>query len=315
MITRRHLYVLRFVVCLAGWALSLAAQDRETGRSKLPPPDLANIAYGPHARNVMDVWFAPSAGSAPLLLYFHGGGFVTGSKENLPASLLRACLRAGISVAAANYRLSPEVVFPAHYHDCARALQFARLHASEWHIDPRRVALAGSSAGAGTSLWIAFHDDLADPSSDDPVARQSTRVTCVMVAGAQPTYDPAVIRETAGESAARHPALTRMYGLSPDEVDTPRAHELYQAAAPLTYLTADDPPVFAYYTESWAPVPPGSRAGQGIHHPNLGRLLQKRMEALQLECVLVHKGDPGGSVIRRELAFLTKHLGLQANGS
>ena len=52
---------------------------------------------------------------------------------------------------AINYRLSPEVHFPAHYMDCARAIQFARSHAKEWNIDPARVAATGGSAGAGSS--------------------------------------------------------------------------------------------------------------------------------------------------------------------
>jgi len=289
----------------------LPAQDRESGKSNLPPPDFANVAYGPHERNVMDVWMAKTRGPAPLLLYFHGGGFVAGSKENLPASLLSACLKAGISVAAANYRLSPEVAYPAHYMDCARALQFARLHAKDWHLDPRRVALCGSSAGAGTALWIAFHDDLADKASTDPVLRESTRVSCVVVSGAQPTYDRRVIRSLVGESAAQHGVFAALHGLKPEELETPHAYELYEASAPLTYLTADDPPVFAYYTESWAPVPPGSKPGQGIHHPNLGRLLKTKMEILNLECVLVHKND-GTNVGRLRAAFLAAHLKLSA---
>lgn len=74
-------------VCLLLFAgPRIFAQDRETGASKLPPPDLDEVAYGTNARNVMDVWFAPSSkvAPAPLLLYFHGGGFSAGSKENLP---------------------------------------------------------------------------------------------------------------------------------------------------------------------------------------------------------------------------------------
>lgn len=304
--------VLRFLA-LGLWAglfagAPLRAQDSETVRSKLPPPDHANVAYGPHARNVMDVWMAKSAGQTPLLVYFHGGGFATGSKENLPASQLVAALRAGISVAAANYRLSPEVVFPAHYLDCARAIQFARHSAKAWNLDPRRVALTGSSAGGGASLWIAFHDDLVDPKSADPVARESTRVTCVAVSGAQPTYDQRVIRRIIGESAARHRVFTTMYGLKPEDLETEKAFRLFEQAAAVTYLTADDPPVFAYYFEPRAPLAPGGKAGEGIHHPNLGIFLKEKMDALKIECVLRHKDE--GNTLPAQIAFLQKHLGL-----
>lgn len=282
-------------------------QDAETGKSKLPAPDHANVAYGPHPRNVLDVWLAKSERPAPALIYFHGGGFLAGSKENLPAPLLAAARRAGISVIAVNYRLSPEVVFPAHYLDCARAVQFVRHAAKEWHIDPARVALTGSSAGGAASLWIAFHDDLAEPRSADPVARESTRVTCAAVIVAQPTYDPRVIRELVGESAARHKVFTVSYGLKPEEADSERAHRLYAEAAPLTYLTADDPPVFAYYGGSMAPVPAGAKAGEGIHHPKLGIFLKEKMDAVKVECVLRLKQD-GGNPTAAEVEFLQQHL-------
>jgi len=287
--------------------LRLVAQDAETGRSKLPPPTHADVAYGPHARNTLDVWLADSTRLTPVLVYFHGGGFVAGNKANLPAPVLAAALRAGISVVAANYRLAPEVAFPAHYMDCARAIQFVRHSALAWSIDPARVALTGSSAGAGASLWIAFHDDLADPANADPVARESTRVACVAVMGAQPTYDRRVIRQLAGEAAARHPVFANLHGLKPEELETGKAYRLYTQAAALTYLTSDDPPVFVYYSEPRGPVPPDARAGTGIHHPNLGLLLKEKMETHGLECVFLHK-DQNISVTTAEFAFLGRHL-------
>jgi acetyl esterase/lipase len=291
-------------------ATVLRAQDAETGKSKLPPPDHADVAYGPHARNVMDVWLAKSDQPTPVLIYFHGGGFVGGSKANLPASLLTAALKAGISVIAANYRFSPEVSFPSHYLDCARAIQFARHSAGAWHLDPARVALTGSSAGGGTSLWIAFHDDLADRARVDPVARESTRVSCVVVSGAQPSYDPRVIRQLVGESAARHHVLTSFYGIKADEIDSARAHALYEKASAITYLTADDPAVFAYYSEARTPVAANAKDGAGIHHPNLGLYLKEKMDALGLECVFRHR-DQGGGVVAEEIAFLKKHFSPQ----
>src|SRR5215204_6057650 len=141
-----------------------------------PAPDLVNEQYGPHERNVLDLWKAKSDKPTPLVVYIHGGGFRAGSKEGYNSSAL---LAKGISVMAINYRLSPEVAFPAHYMDCARAIQYARGHAKEWNIDPKRIGATGGSAGAGTSLWIGFHDDMADPKNGDPVLRESTRLSCM----------------------------------------------------------------------------------------------------------------------------------------
>ena len=80
-------------------------------------------------------------------------------------------------------------------HDAARALQFVRKKASEWNFDPERIGLSGGSAGACTALWLAFHDDLADPSAADPISRESTRPMCVAVEVAQTTLDPKLMRE------------------------------------------------------------------------------------------------------------------------
>ncbi len=143
-------------------------------------PTHANVSYGPYKRNVMDVWLARSDTPAPMLVSIHGGGFRGGNKK-VSNRLLSACLASGISVAAITYRLTDEAIAPAPFLDSARAIQFIRLNAAEWNIDPARMAANGDSAGAGISLWLGLHDDLADPGSDDPVLRQSTRLSCMAV--------------------------------------------------------------------------------------------------------------------------------------
>jgi acetyl esterase len=283
------------------------AQGKKKAAADKPAPDLANVKYGSHERNVLDLWKAKSDFPTPLVVFIHGGGFRGGSKEALSPQMLNGLLNRGISVMAINYRLSPEAKFPDHYMDCARAIQFARSRAKEWNLDPTRVASTGGSAGAGTSLWLAFHDDLANPKSDDPVLRQTTRLTCVAVQGAQSTYDPRVIREWIGDAAAKHPALQGFYGLKDEELDTPQAHKLYEAAAPIHYLTADDPPVFALYNEARGPLPPNARPGQGIHHITFGTKLKEQMDALKIECVIRHV-DEGGNPLQEEIDFLVKHL-------
>ncbi len=294
-----------------GTALAQQAKKKQPAK---PPPDEANVAYGSHERHVLDLWRAKSDKPTPLLVFIHGGGFRGGSKEGLSPQLLDGCRKAGISVASINYRLSPEVAYPAHYMDCARAIQFLRHKAKEWNLDPQRIAASGGSAGAGTSLWIGFHDDMADPKSDDPVLRQSTRLTCMAVMGAQSTYDPRVIKEWVGGRAHEHPALPGFYGLKEGELDSPKAHKLYEAAAPINHLTKDDPPVFALYNEPKGPLPADARPGQGIHHINFGIKLKEKMDTLKIECIVRHSDDyraSGGNANREIVEFLTKHLAAQ----
>ena len=150
--------------------------------ASVPKPTLSELAYGDHDRQVLDFWKAPSDKPTPLVFVIHGGGWMGGSKERLNRFVdAPALLKEGISVVAINYRyirnaqeLKPPVKAPLH--DAARALQFVRSKAAEWNIDKTRIAAAGASAGACSSLWLLYHDDLADPESEDPIARESTRL-------------------------------------------------------------------------------------------------------------------------------------------
>jgi acetyl esterase len=282
------------LLCLAGW--------RSFGRTfgllspSRPLPDLADVPYGPHERNVLDIWKAkPQAGQTgpvPLVVYFHGGGFRGGDKSSVPAWLIIKCLDAGISVASANYRLSQTAAFPAPMHDGGRAIQFVRYKAAELGIDPDRIAASGNSAGAGISLWVGFHDDLADPESRDAVARMSSRVCCLGVDGAQTSYDPRFIKALIGGRAHEHPALRWFYGIKSDaEADLPRTQKMYEEASPINYVTSDDPPVIMFYAEPDAPLPADAKAGQGIHHPRFGRALKSELDPLGVGCIVRHWAD------------------------
>jgi hypothetical protein len=111
-------------------------------------PTHANLKYGPHERNVMDVWLAKSEKPTPVLVSIHGGGFRGGNKSVEP-SLLNECLNSGISVVAITYRLSDVAIAPAQHLDSARAIQFIRHNATEWNLDSKRIAATGVRRGPG----------------------------------------------------------------------------------------------------------------------------------------------------------------------
>jgi acetyl esterase/lipase len=289
-----------------------------------PRPDRANVRYGPHERNVLDLWKAKPSGAGleptPIVVFFHGGAFRTGSKSHIPPRLIEACLDAGISVASANYRLSSDAPFPAPMLDGARAIQFLRKNARALGIDGTRIAASGSSAGAGIALWVGFHDDLADPNSPDPVARQSSRVVALGVDNAQCSYDPRFIKELIGGRAHEHTALRPFYGLkSVADADSPAAHALYEQAAPINYVSPDDPPAILFYFEPPGDLPPDAKPGQGIHHPRFGEALRARLEPLKIECVLHHrseyprKQDPSAAMSREMAEFFLRQFRLPSN--
>ncbi len=193
------------MVCWSSLA-SQQAPAQQTGKKQAPErpvPTIADFVYGTDsARQRFDFWKAESDTPTPLVHLIHGGGWKGGDKSGFGNNQIQKYLKEGISVAAINYRfinqameqgVTPPVKAPLL--DAARALQTLRAHAEEWNLDPQKVGATGSSAGACTSLWLALHDDLADPSSSDPVARQSTRLACVAVVGAQTSLDPQQLRE------------------------------------------------------------------------------------------------------------------------
>jgi acetyl esterase len=265
-------------------------------------PTHANVRYGPHKRNVLDLYLAESTGPVPLVLYIHGGGFRGGDKKSLNVSEAKSYLNAGFSIAAINYRLTDTAPAPASYLDCARALQFLRHNAKKWNIDPQLVASTGGSAGAGTSMWLAFHDDLADPDSGDPIARQSTRLTCIAVRNGQSSYDPRFAEKIGipRPNFERHPFFLPFYGIKADEIDTPRAYERYRQAAPITYVSEDDPPVLLMYSYPNKEVTEETPLGLIVHHPRFGIALKEQLDKLGIECIVQYQDPKSGKVVRHE---------------
>lgn len=161
-----------------------------------------DVRYGEAERNLLDVFLPDCDGPTPLVIYIHGGGFTGGDKDSLEGGLVRSFLRACVAHAAINYtllRVPSEEEGTASavaqggvltsLKDAARALQFLRYHFPSLNIDPEQVALYGGSAGAGASLWLGNHDDMADADNADPVLRESTRVKAVGALATQSTYD------------------------------------------------------------------------------------------------------------------------------
>ena len=265
-------------------------------------PTHANVAYGTHERQVLDFWKADSARPTPLLFFIHGGGWNSGDKARVPN--LDKYLEAGISVVSINYRYVPQAhaagVKPpvqAPLHDASRALQFVRSKAAEWNLDKARVGASGGSAGACSSLWLAFHDDLADPKSSDPVARESTRLWCAAVTGAQTTLDPQQMKEWTPNSKYGSHAFgiyKQVDGKNQSDFDlflAQRESILPWIAeySPYALVTADDPPIYLIYS---APPALGQDQKDPTHTANFGVKLQEKLRATGVPCELMYPGAP-----------------------
>ena len=98
---------------------------------------------------------AEAGDPAPLLVYFHGGGGVTGGLDTHDGACHALCHHAGVHVLAVDYRLAPEVPFPAGTDDGVASFGWAAEHAAALGADARRIAVGGDSAGAAIAAAVA----------------------------------------------------------------------------------------------------------------------------------------------------------------
>ncbi|HID74405.1 MAG TPA: alpha/beta hydrolase [Planctomycetaceae bacterium] len=279
----------RLALAALGCFGSVALCGARAAQPEKPRPTFADVRYGPHERNVLDFWQAPSEKPAPLVIFIHGGGFRSGSKEKLDARVLRRLLDAGISVAAINYRLVQNAPLPAAHQDACRAVQFLRSKAEAWNIDKARVGAFGGSAGAQLCMWLAMHDDMADPDSPDPVCRESSRLACVATMGGQTSMHFDWWKKHIPGYAEPHRDLTELFGTS----DPTEQHRIATAISALDLVSPDAPPIFmSYGMAPDAPVPSDPRRARGwkVHHVNFGVALKKKMDALGIEAHLKYPG-------------------------
>ena len=286
-------FLLMVVAAHHSWAQEIAGEE---GQNEKPAPTYVDLSYGPHERQVFDIWLTPSTNGepTPLVIYIHGGGFRAGNKNWIKTSSIKQFQEAGLSVAAIHYRLSDTGPYPIMMEDAARCLQTIRSHAKEWNLNPDKVACYGGSAGAGISLWLGFHEDMGDPGNDDPIARQSTRIIAVATTNGQSTYDLNTFRDWFGvPDLKKGEALYLLFDVKKEsEWDSKRVRRLMKDASPITHLTKDDIPVYMTYSRSNVPVDKNTSERIWVHHPKLGLKLQEAMRKLGLECVVQFPEHP-----------------------
>jgi len=275
----------------AGAAPGQGGAEQARQRAPLPPATHANVKYGPHARNVFDFWKAPSPAPTPLVLYIHGGAFRMGSKDGIDPLTLTRLLEAGISVASIEYRFVTDAPLPAAHNDARRALQLLRSKAPEWGLDKARVGAYGGSAGAQICMWLAFHSDMADSQSADPIARESTRLACVATTGGQTTMDLEWWMKWIPGYDAPHRDRRESLGDLTDEA----MRRVIGDLSALSLVSPDAPPIFmSYGMKPDDPVPTDAEKARGwkVHHVVFGVKLKEKMDALGIEAALKYPGAP-----------------------
>ena len=283
---------------------ALATKPKKPARIS---PTFHNVSYGAHEKELMNFWQSPTQDSLGILLQIHGGGWMGGKKNE---EMHKNHLNKAYHYASISYPLVNEgAQQPQMLNAALRAVQFLRSKAEEWKIDPARIVVTGGSAGGCSSLLVALHDDIADPESDDPVERFSSRVSGASVAGAQTTMNPFIIEEKIGPKTFGNPMPYKPFGAETIEElkdNWQDYKELVDKCSPLKHLTQDDPPLHLSYNVNREF--PTTSSPNGIHSPIFGELMRDACQEIGLECHLqYHESERPKPELSRD-AFLLKLL-------
>jgi acetyl esterase/lipase len=235
----------------------------------------------------------------PLIVFVHGGGWRSGSKEGTIRRLLPFVESGEYAGATLNYRLTGESSWPSQIHDCKAAIRYLRGNAEKFGIDPEKIAVWGSSAGGhlvsmlGTSGEVKeLEGELGD--FDD----QSSRVTCV-VNYFGPANFLTMVRQKSDIDRSRGRQYPEAFLLGGPVQDI---EEAARQASPVTWVSKDDPPFLtAHGTED--PVVPFAQ-GEEIH----AALQKVGVESHLIRVEGAGHGFAAPEVEQRVKAFLTKHL-------
>lgn len=242
--SNQRVFLLALVLALVGMPLAVAAAR---GCQTTP-----GIQYGSYVDGsgqtqplLLDL-LQPAASPAPLVIWIHGGGWLSGSRTNLPSQVSALCGR-GYAVASIDYRLSTTAIWPAQIQDVKGAVRFLRANAAAYGLDPNRFAAWGTSAGGHLAAMLATtaHFPTATVGNVTVDLEGSTGGNLSVssrVQGAIDWYGASdVLQMSLYASSVNHDDKASAEGHLLGGAIQLRP-ELAATADPITFVTADDPP-------------------------------------------------------------------------
>jgi hypothetical protein len=160
-------------------------------------------------------------------------------------------------------------------------------------------------------MWIGYSDDMANPDSDDPVARESTRVNCVMPINGPTNLMPSWIIENIGGGKNVHSSYVKLYGVPAEAPMTPEVEKRIKEMSAWDLVSKDDPPTLLVYTGGLIdsmPLPANTSTGKIIHHPYFGKALKAKLDDAGVENELLTNFGNAQSLHPR--IFLMTHFGM-----
>lgn len=272
-------------------SFSVSAQSTVDFSPKTDYQILSNIYYGDDSKNNFDLYLPVNADSnTALVVFFHGGSFKNGDKKQIDRQfpVISSLLDNNIAYASVNYRFKLDddsLGVLKCINDAVQFIQFIRHHATEYRIDKTRIGCYGESAGAGISLYLAFHDELATSTSGNLLENESTRIQCAGAIATQASYNLLRWKNYIPGLAFLYPfvknslkePLANFYGYSSYKAFNLNKKEVTAKVDMLKMISPDDPPIWLY-NPTTKKIRHGIpfNANQLFHHPAHARTLAKR---------------------------------------
>jgi hypothetical protein len=285
------------------------------GANPKPVPTKADVPFGPHPHQLLDVYLPPKGnGPFPVVIWF---GALWAPKKSVPpvyALLPANCAAVGVEARVMEDAIKEKISPPISVCllDARRAVQFVRLHAAQWNLDPQRIAVAGSSQGALPALYVACAGEKANPNSSDPVERVSTKVTCAAAHRSQPSIDPKREQEWVPGVQWGAPAWGCSFPESLKKRD--ELLPLISQWTPEALLNKDTPPI--YFENNWGLTKPDDVKEMDylVHSPHWGLGFQKIAQERGVTCYVKFPGHPSEKY-KDIWDFLIQQLGAGAKNA
>jgi acetyl esterase/lipase len=201
-----------------------------------------DIAYGDAGkRNRLDVYHHESRpDGCPVLVYLHGGAWVSGKKDNQGLPVVYHFASRGWVCVSPNYRLSPDATFPDPLVDVKRVIAWVREHAHEHGGDPDLLFMSGGSAGGHMTALAAL-------TANDPAFQPGFEEVDTTLTAAMPLYGDYDWLDTNGERASRHLDRSKFFTEKIVKCSLDENRALWEQGSPLYHVRPDAPPCFVFH--------------------------------------------------------------------
>jgi len=303
-----HLRLANLVLALAVTAYCRAQQAPLPAGVRLIP----NVEYAhPDGHSLLMDLYLPvrpeTAAPVPVILYVHGGAWLSGDRHDRLAVPL---VTSGYAVASIEYRLSQVATFPAQIEDCKAAVRWLRAKSRLYNLDPTHIGAWGTSAGGHLVALLGTTGDVKDLEGNEGNLDYSSRVQAVC-----DWFGPTDFTQI-GEQAKHLPVPS---GMDHDASDSPEAKliggpikqnpDKAKAANPITYITKNDAPFLIMHGDRDPLVPLAQ-----------SQLLDKALMAAGVESTLLvvqgaGHGFGGKENLQKVQEFFDKHLKKRASAA